>query len=179
MVDECVFVYEDESHIRDYQALRATWSRKGKQKHIPTYGHHATVSLFGCVQIQNGEFLCIETDRCDAQSFLAFLRYVLSHYENKSIVMILDNARIHHAKLIQPFLKEHEDHLTLLFLPPYSPNLNAVERVWGWLKKSVIANRFHATREDIRKSVLSFLEYLDEFPEKVLHLIGSMAMSEI
>ena len=59
--------------------------------------------------------------------------------------MILDNARIHHAKLLQPFLKEHEDRLTLLFLPPYSPNLNAVERVWGWLKKSVIANRFHAT----------------------------------
>ena len=123
----------------------------------------------------------METDRCDAQAFLAFLRYVLSHYENenKPIVMILDNARIHHAKLIQPFLKEHEDRLTLLFLPPYSPNLNAVERVWGWLKKSVIANRFHATREDIRQSVLSFLECLDEFPEKVLRLIGSMAMSEI
>lgn len=137
------------------------------------------MSLFGCVDIQNGEFLCMETNRCDAQAFLAFLRYVLSRYENQSIVMILDNARIHHAKLLQPFLKEHEDCLTLLFLPPYSPNLNAVERVWGWLKKSVIANRFHATREDIRKSVLSFLEHLHEYPEKVIRLIGSMAMSEI
>lgn len=121
----------------------------------------------------------METGRCDAQAFLAFLRYVLSQYENQSIVMILDNARIHHAKLLQPFLKEHEDRLTLLFLPPYSPNLNAVERVWGWLKKSVIANRFHATREEIRKSVLSFLEHLHEYPEKVIRLIGSMAMSEI
>jgi transposase len=121
----------------------------------------------------------METNRCDAQAFLTFLRYVLSQHKDRHIVMILDNARIHHAKLLQPFLKEHEHRLTLLFLPPYSPNLNAVERVWGWLKKSVIANRFHATRKDIRKSVLSFLEHLYEFPEKVLRLIGSMAMSEI
>ncbi|MBE2914432.1 IS630 family transposase, partial [Anoxybacillus flavithermus] len=42
------------------------------------------------------------------------------------IVMILDNARIHHAKLIQPFLKEHEDRLELVFLPPYSPQLNLI-----------------------------------------------------
>ena len=121
----------------------------------------------------------METDRCDAKPFLHFFVMFFLNMKINMIVMILDNARIHHAKLIQPFLKEHEDRLTLLFLPPYSPNLNAVERVWGWLKKSVIANRFHATREDIRKSVLSFLEYLHEFPEKVIRLIGSMAMSEI
>ncbi|MFJ5622022.1 IS630 family transposase [Peribacillus loiseleuriae] len=140
---------------------------------------NATVRLFGCVHIQNGEFLCMETHRCDAQAFLEFLHYVLSQYDNEHIVMILDNARIHHAQLLQPFLKENEERLTLLFLPPYSPNLNAVERVWGWLKKRVMANRFHATRKDIRKSVLSFLEHLYEFPEKMLRLIGSMAMSEI
>ncbi|MFC3886270.1 transposase [Bacillus songklensis] len=56
--DELVLLYEDESHIRDYQTLRATWSVKGKQTQIPTHGHHATVSLFGCVNIRNGEFLC-------------------------------------------------------------------------------------------------------------------------
>ncbi|MEH6949379.1 transposase [Bacillus sp. JJ634] len=54
--------------------------------------------------------------------------------------MILDNTRIHHVKLLKPFLKEKEDHLTLLFLPPYSPSLNAVERIWDWLKRSVIVN---------------------------------------
>lgn len=94
------------------------------------------------------------------------------------MVIILDNARTHHAKILEPFLKENEHRLTLLFLPPYSPHLNAVERTWGWLKESVIINRFHATQKDIRKSVSSFLEHLDQFPEKVLQRIGSLAMSE-
>jgi transposase len=171
-------LYEDESHIRDYQALRSTWSVRGKQKQIPTYGHHATVTLFGYVNIQNGEFLCMETESCNAQSFYAFLRYILAQHEDQHVVMILDNARIHHAKLLQPFLEANNHRLTLLFLPTYSPQLNAVERIWGWLKERVIVNRFHATRTDIRKSVLSFLAYLDAFPEKVLKRIGSLAMSE-
>lgn len=92
--------------------------------------------------------------------------------------MILDNARIHHAKILKPFLEKNEQRLTLLFLPPYSPNLNAVERIWGWLKGSVIANRFHATRKDIRKSIEAFMEYLNAYPKKVLQRIGSLAMSE-
>lgn len=38
--------------------------------------------------------------------------------------MILDNSRIHHAKLIQPFLEENKDRLELIYLPPYSPRSN-------------------------------------------------------
>ena len=126
--------------------------------------------------MQNGEFLCMESESCNAQTFRTFLRYILAQHKDQHVVMILDNARIHHAKLLKPFLEENEDRLTLLFLPPYSPNLNAVERIWGWLKGSVIVNRFHATREDIRKSVLFFFEYLDACPKKGLQRIGSLAM---
>lgn len=120
----------------------------------------------------------MEADRCNAQMFLTFLYHVLAKYPHQKIILILDNARIHHAKLIQPFLKACQDRLQFVFLPPYSPHLNAVERIWWYLKKSVIANRFHATRKEIRDSILSFLEYIHEFPENVLRLIGSMAMSE-
>jgi len=176
--DNTVIIYEDESHIRDYQALRTTWSVKGRQKQIPTYGHHATVSLLGGVNIETGEFLCMETDQCNAQAFLQFLQYILNQYPNKHVVMILDNAKIHHAKVLQPFLQEREEQLTFVFLLPYSPNLNLVERIWGWLKESVIANRFHPNRKELRESIVSFLEYLSEFPEKVLQRIGQVVMSE-
>ena len=56
--------------------------------------------------------------------------------------MILDNARIHHAKLIQPFLEKNKNYLELIFLPPYSPNLNLIEGLWKWLKQSIIYNVF-------------------------------------
>ncbi|GMO01749.1 hypothetical protein PthstB1num2_37920 [Parageobacillus thermoglucosidasius] len=173
-----VIIYEDESHIRDNQALRATWSIKGRQKQTPTYGHHATVSLLGGVNIETGEFLCMETNQCNAHAFLQFLQYTLDQYPDKHAVMVLDNAKIHRAKVLQPFFHEHEERLTLVFLPPYSPNFNLVERIWGWLKESVIANRFHANRKELRESIVSFLDYLAQFPEKVLQRIGQIAMLE-
>ncbi|EHL78274.1 hypothetical protein HMPREF1015_01767 [Bacillus smithii 7_3_47FAA] len=108
-----VIIYEDESHIRDYQTLRATWSVKGRQKQIPTYGHHATVSLLGGVNIKTGEFHCMETNPCNVQAFLQFLQYTLDQYPDKHVVMVLDNAKIHRAKILQPFLHEHEERLTL------------------------------------------------------------------
>ncbi len=138
----------------------------------------ATVSLFGAVDIHQEEFLCMEAEHCNAQAFQEFLQYIVNHYEEKRIILILDNAKIHHAKIIQPFLQDHQHQLTLVFLPPYSPNLNAVERIWGWLKQSVIVNRFHATRADIRVSVLSFLDHISLFPNLVLQRIGDLAMSK-
>jgi hypothetical protein len=49
-----ILFYEDETHIRDYQALHTSWFLRGKQKQIPTYGRHASVTLFGAVNTQNG-----------------------------------------------------------------------------------------------------------------------------
>jgi transposase len=45
---------------------------------------------------------------------------------------------ITHTKLIQPFLEEHQERLYLMFLPPYSSYLNPIERLWKWMKESVI-----------------------------------------
>ncbi|OZI13640.1 hypothetical protein CEW92_00565 [Bacillaceae bacterium SAS-127] len=109
-----MFLYEDESHIRDDQDLGFTWSPREKQKQISTYGHHATVSLFGCVSSQNGEFFCMEKKKCNAQSFRSFLHFLLSVHQDKHLVIILDNARIPHAKLLKPFLKENAHRLTCL-----------------------------------------------------------------
>lgn len=82
--------------------------------------------------------------------------------------MILDNARIHHARLIQHFLKQHSKQLELIFLPPYSPQLNIVEGLWGWLKKSVIYNVFCSSVEEIRTAVKSFMDEISKEPIKVV-----------
>ena len=81
--------------------------------------------------------------------------------------MILDNARIHHAKLIQPFLNEHKNRLRLIFLPPYSPELNLIEGLWKWLKQSVIHNVFYRNINEIRKAVQGFIQHINERPSEV------------
>lgn len=82
--------------------------------------------------------------------------------------MVLDNAHIHHACLLQPFLDENRDRLELVFLPPYSPQLNLVEGPWKWLKADVINNVFYSTVAEIRRNVTGFLERIAREPQVII-----------
>jgi transposase len=155
-------LFEDESMIRDYQALMSTWFPKGQQKIVPTYGKHHGAKLLATLDYETGDIYWEEHEQYDAQVFLSFLQNVVNKYPEGKSVMVLDNARIHHAKLLQPFLDQQAGKLELMFLPPYSPELNIVEGLWGWLKQSVIHNVFFSTTNEIRMAVKSFMNEISK-----------------
>ena len=160
-------LFQDESMIRDYQAIQRTWFLKGQQKVIPTYGKHWGAKLLGILDYASGEVWAMQAQQYDAAVFLEFLQQAVDKYPNEHIVMILDNAKIHHAKLIQPFLEAHRDQLRLVFLPPYSPNLNLIEGLWKWLKSSVINNVFFGSVTAIQAAVAGFLEKINKDLEAI------------
>ena len=154
--------------IRDYQAIGCTWFLRGHQRKIPTYGQHKGVKLIGTLDYETGRIICTEEGAYDAAAFLRFLERTLREYPTGKIMMVLDNARIHHAKLIQPFLEENKGRLELVFLPPYSPNLNLIEGLWKWLKETVINNVFFSSVQKINLAVQSFLTWINEQREIVI-----------
>ncbi len=154
--------------IRDYQALANTWFLRGKQRIIPTYGKHHGVKLLGILNYETGHIYVEEHENYDAQVFLSFLKSVLKQYPTVKIVMIVDDARIHRAKLIQPFLEEQKERLELMFLPAYSPNLNLIEPFWKWLKNTVIYKVFYKHTYQIRKAVQEFVQYTNLNPSIVI-----------
>ena len=154
--------------IRDYQAIQKTWFPKGQQRIIPTYGKHQGVKLIGTLNYETGEIVCVEEEKYDAEVFLAFLKKIVAHYPTGKIVMILDNARIHHAKLIQPFLEENCQRIQLVFLPPYSPQLNLIEGFWKWLKEAVINNVFFPNAKKIKLRVREFIRLQNTQKENII-----------
>ena len=154
--------------IRDYQAIQKTWFPKGQQRQIPTYGKHHGVKLIGTLNYETGEIFCVEEETYDAKVFLSFLEKVIAHYPTGKIVMILDNSKIHHAKLIQPFLSAHKKRLQFIFLPPYSPQLNLIEALWKWLKDSVINNVFFPSTAKIKLAVRQFIRLQNLNKQKVI-----------
>lgn len=113
LVDTILF--EDESMIRDYQAIQKNYFIKCHQRKIPTYGKNAGIKLIGTSDYVTGKVYCEEYKRYDEQVFKSFLNSLLEEYPKGKIVMILDNARIDNAKLIQAFLNEVKDRLELMF----------------------------------------------------------------
>lgn len=154
--------------IRDYQALQYTWFLKGKQRIIKTTGKHRGVKLLATLNYETGHLLWKEEEQYTAIEFLAFLQMVVESYPVGKIVMVLDNARIHHAQLLQPFLEENKARLELVFLPPYSPEFNLVEGLWKWLKADVINNVFYHTVAEIRQNVTLFMEQISEDMQNII-----------
>jgi putative transposase len=124
--------------IRDYQAICKTWFPKGHQRIIPTYGKHGGVKLLVIINYDTGKIYCEEHSKYDSETFLGFLKNVLKQYPEGKIVMILDNSKVHHAKLLEEFLCDNSSRITLCFLPPYSTKMNVIEGLWGWMKDEVI-----------------------------------------
>ena len=60
-----------------------------------------------------------------------------------------DNGRFHTTKAVQPFLAAHQEALEVYWLPPYCPSLNLIERLWGHLKRTVLANVRYTNIHDL------------------------------
>lgn len=160
-------LFEDESTIRDYQAIMNTWFPKGQQRIIKTYGKHYSVKLTGILNYDTGEVYVEESEEFNAQIFLGFLKNVLIKYPEGKIIMVLDNSRVHHAEMLREFLEKNK-RLQLMFLPPYSPKLNVIEGLWGWLKDTCINNAFFSKAYQIKLAVRKFVSFVNTIPEIVI-----------
>ena len=99
-------------------------------------------------------------DKGNYQSFKKHLKKILWVYRDADkIILILDNVRYHHAKLLEKFLSKYEK-IELLYLPAYSPDLNPIERAWWYMRKKITHNRYLVNLEERKiKFWLMFSHY--------------------
>jgi transposase len=108
--------------------------------HAPT---RKSVALFGAVNLRGGQMVAQFNQLFEAKSFQAFLAALLRRRaRGKKMVVLLDNAAYHHACVLERWLRQCRDILELLFLPPYSPELNPIERVWKLLRRLCTHNEY-------------------------------------
>ena len=113
-----------------------------------------SVSLFGAVNVSDGRLVTRFEKQFDAMTFKAFLIQLLRHRKKgKRIVVMLDNARYHHAKILREFLRKNRKVLRLEFLPAYSPELNPIERVWKLTRRICTHNVYFEKLEQVAVSV--------------------------
>jgi len=108
-----------------------------------------SVALFGAVNVRDGRLVTMLIPVFDALSFEAFLGQLWPHRRpHRPMVIITDNAAYHHSEELEPFWERHRA-LRLDFLPPYSPKLNPIERVWKLLRRLCTHNAYFATLEEL------------------------------
>jgi transposase len=144
------------------------WADKGKQPKIKCKQKgRERQTVFGSYNYDSGEITVNFADKGNAKSFKKHLKKVLKAYKNSpKILMVLDNVRYHHAKKLKSWL-EKKSKFEFFFLPPYSPDLNAVERAWWYMRKKITNNRYVKTLEDRKKEFWKMFSYFQKPNEEL------------
>jgi len=153
-----VVLFQDEASVQFSPTITRTWSLKGLQPEVFTSSSRLRQHLFGAVDPKVGRVHVAFSDSLKTEQFKHFLEGLLYRYKDSGkILMILDNARIHQAKVLQLFLKANEEKLELLYLPPYSPDLNSMEWFWKFLRKQVTHNTFFDSYKKFQRALTKFI----------------------
>jgi len=123
---------QDESRFGLQTIQRRRLTLKGV-KPIGTFQQaFATFYLFGVVAPRSGEAYFESSLAFNTAAFQAFVDHFATEYPSTFNILVLDNAKVHHAKALRL-----PPNLVLLFLPPYAPELNPAERIWLHLKSAL------------------------------------------
>ena len=146
-------MYEDECSLSNTATLSYKWSEKGVQPTVDQkQKKRERKTVFGSYNYGTGQMTISFEDRGNAQTFKKHLKKVLKVYKNApKIIMVLDNVKYHHAKIIKRFLQKNPK-LELFFLPPYSPDLNPIERAWWYMRKKITHNRYTMSLDERKKA---------------------------
>jgi transposase len=167
-----IIIFYDSSHPQYQSQNDYGWIRKGKDVLLPNHGMRGRINISGGVDLATGDVIVDFPEKVNSESTVQILKKIEACYpQANTINIILDNAATHHSLHVNDALKDSK--INLVFLPPYSPNLNLMERVWGLLRRKLLANSFNETFGEFKKNIKKFFNRTlkDKRDEWVIPLI--------
>ncbi len=131
------------------------WIKKGETKTIKSNTGRTRLNLNGVINAETHQVVIRHDETINAQSTIALFKMLeKKHRKAEKIYVIADNARYYRSKMVKAFLGDSR--IKLIFLPPYSPNLNLIERLWKYFRKKILYNKYYDTFAEFKKRALAF-----------------------
>ena len=143
----------DESEIHLLPHLTRMWMPKGSCVEVATPGTNRKVPLFGALDYRTNRLSYRVGTGKDAAGFLAFAAELACECRDRPGVWVLDNVSYHTAQVVVDFLAGLAPTIQVVWLPPYSPELNDIERVWKYVKGASLANYYFGTVASLRGAI--------------------------
>jgi hypothetical protein len=143
--------FEDESRFGLLTVQRRILTARGIKPLTPYQHKFKNFYLFGSFSPITGTHFTLELPKCNSDCFQLYLDEFSKQDPDEFKILFLDNGAFHKAKgLVIP------PNIVLLFIPPYSPELNPAEKMWRYLKDR-IANVAYKTLDDLSDKVVSVI----------------------
>lgn len=142
------------------------WIRKGETKTLSTTNKQFRLHFVGAIALQNMKVIAREYKTVNAENMIEFLKDLEANSQASKIHVICDNGRANKNKALQEYLKTSK--IEVHYLPPYSPNLNPIERLWKIMRAKKTYNRCYENFADFGSAIRSF--FFEEIPKMAQNL---------
>lgn len=148
--------FGDETGVEGDPRPRRRWAPRGEKIRQPYQGSHIRMNATGIVCPRTGEFYSLIFSHSDTEIFQTFLDHANAdiNFQRKRNVLILDNASWHRSKKLKWGRFEP------VFLPPYSPDLNPIERLWLLMKQEWFSHFFAKSKDELIDRLCSALNWI-------------------
>jgi len=146
--------------VHPTHAVRAVgcWAPKDIPVAITQSSGRERLNIHGAIDLETGNTRMLDVLVVNAASTIMLLMAIEAMYPGKRLIHVfLDNARYHHAKLVQQWLTRSGCRIRLHFIPSYCPHLDPIERLWGLMHRHCTHNKCYAGFKDFTRAVLTFL----------------------
>lgn len=149
------------------------WQIKGKEgtKRVRSNTGRRRLNILGAINMVTLDIIPFLTEEnCDKETIKAYLGEVKRVCASaKKITIFLDNARYQRNFEVQEYAQKLG--ITLRFMPPYSPNLCLIERLWKFFKKKVIKNHYYESFDDFFQFISQFFQNWDQWKSELRSLL--------
>lgn len=165
-LDNVLVWFQDEARFGQRNTTTRAWTEKGTRLRVVQQQQFEYAYLFGAVCINTGETEALIYPMSNMDVMKEHLKLISNATPTgKHSVVIMDQASWHQNHLAELF-----PNITIIHIPPYSPELNPIEQVWSWLRQHELANRCFENYEDIVKSVERAWNNFREDTDRVMSL---------
>lgn len=148
------------------------WIRRGFTRELKSNHGRVNVNINGALRWPEREVVYLEAEKITSTAMIAlFERLAGRHPTATAIDVVLDNASYNHSAAIKAYLARDGCRMRLVYLPAYSPNLNLIERLWWFLKKTTLWNQHYPTFAQFKAAIDGFFETLGNCREQLRSLI--------
>ena len=139
------------------------WIKKGKEMEVPTIASRTRINILGAINLDNMSVVAEDCGKSiNSQSIIGFFNSIKEVYSEKSVIhVILDQASYNKSFEVREHAFKLGIHLH--YLPPYSPNLNSIERLWKVMNEKVRNNVFFESAKKFKMCIRNFFD--DELPK--------------
>lgn len=154
--------FSDSTHPQYNPVISYGWIRKGIEFDVFTNSGRFHLNINGAVCIDELDIIARTCETVNGDSICDLLKAIKNKNPlEKNLYLVLDNAPFNRSKKVRALAKELK--IKLVYLPPYSPNLNPIERLWKFFKKKTLYNQYFESFEDFSNACVNFFRYARKY----------------